>query len=108
MQRIERHRLIVYGRIGLSVVLYAVSMGFGTAAILSGTPRAYAIVVIGCLVGSILLLPRRTAPSSDEAREQASEEELDRLETIQRWLLWIRGIYLLVAAAVLLGLPTLV
>lgn len=107
VKRIERHRFLLYGRIGSSVVLYLVSMGFGTAAILAGTPRAYAVVVIGCLVASIVALPRRTRPSSEEAREQASDAELERFQTIRSWLVWIRVLYLLLAGGVLFGLPML-
>lgn len=108
MQALERHRLILYGRIGLSIALFVVAMGVGVAAVLSGSPRSNALLVGGGLVGSILLLPRRTRPRDEEAREQADHEELERFGRIETWLTWTRGVYLFVAIAVLVGLPRLV
>jgi len=107
VQALERHRLILYGRIGLSVALFVVAMGVGTAAALSGSSGSNALLVGGGLVASILLLPRRTRPRNDEAREQADQAELERFGRIQTWLTWTRGVYLVVALSVLVGLPRL-
>lgn len=108
MDPLERHRLILYGRIGLSIALFLVAMAIATAAVLSGDPRSNAILVAGSLIGSILLLPRKTRPKDEEARENAEADELEQFEKIRTWLTWTRGVYLVVAIAVLVGLPQLV
>jgi len=104
---LERHRLVLYGRIGLSIATFLVAMAVATAAVISGAPRSNAIAVAGCLIGSILVLPRKTRPRSEKARETAEADELERFEKIRTWLTWTRGVYLVVAIAVLVGLPRL-
>lgn len=106
MDKLEKHRLILYGRIGTSITLYVVSMSLGASAALTEATETNAIIVGATLVGAILLLPRRTVPSG-EAGDEANDETLEHFRRIRRWLTWTRLAYLLVAIGVLVGLPYL-
>lgn len=107
MEPLEKHRLFLYGRIGLSVALFIVSMVLASSAILTGNPTSHPFLVGGLLVGSIVVLPRQSVPRSEEARDDASDEELEHFRRIRKWLTWTRLVYLIVGIAVFFGLPEL-
>lgn len=106
MDALEKHRLFLYGRVGLSLALFIVAMTLGASAALTQAAGPNAILIGAFLIGAIVVLPRRSVPSGD-AEEAASDEALDHFRKLRRWLTWTRLAYLLIAIGVLLGLPSL-
>ena len=94
----------LYGRIGVSVVLYALFMIFSVSAVLTGTLGEKPLLLGGLLVGAVLILPRNTRrPSSGDA----SKEDAERINMIMNWLTWVRASYLIIAVLLWYGLPEL-
>ena len=107
MAPLEKHRILLYGRIGLSLALFIVSMVLATSAALTGTAQSHGLLVGAFLIGALVVLPRKTVPGTQEARQSASEEERELFERMRRWLTWTRMAYLGIVAFVFLGLPEL-
>lgn len=107
LTELERHRLLLYGRTGVSIVLFVASMIVGASTVLTAGTGPLVWVVGGLLIGSIVVLPRTTVPGNEKAREQADDEQLDHFRQLRRWLTWTRLAYFAVAVAVLVGLPEL-
>lgn len=102
----RRENLILYGRITVSVVLYALFIIFSTSAVLTRSLAEKPFLLGGLLIGAVFLLPRRARRSSKNG--DMSQDEADRLNGIQKWLTWVRLAYFLVAAFLWFGLPELV
>ncbi len=106
MTKLEQHRFLLYGRSGLSILLFIAAMGLGAVDTLTTAGDSLIWVASGMLIASIVALPRTTVPQNEQARQDASDEELEQFRSLRPWLTWTRLIYLAIAVAVL-GLPEL-
>jgi ABC-type transport system involved in cytochrome bd biosynthesis fused ATPase/permease subunit len=104
---LEKHRILLYGRIGLSLALFIVSMVLAASAAITATSQSHGLLVGAFLIGAIVILPRKAVPSKEEARQSASDQERELFERMRRWLTWTRMAYLGIVAFVFLGLPEL-
>ncbi len=109
MRPLRKHRLLVYGRIASSVVMYVAFIVLDVTAAITGqlSSNAWMIPMFACLGLSVLLLPRRPVPRG-EARETAGQDRLEYYARIRKWLIWVRIAYLVGAIALVLGLPRVV
>jgi len=107
LTKLERHRFFLYGRIGLSLVLYLAAMILGVTEMLTAASGAIVWVLGGLLIGSVVVLPRSPVPRDEETRREATDEELEHFKRVRTWLTWARLAYLAVAIGVLIGLPRL-
>ncbi|MFB6262396.1 MAG: hypothetical protein ABEL76_02040 [Bradymonadaceae bacterium] len=98
----ERHRAILYGRIAASVLCLLAFVVLGLASVVTAAGTASTIWVVLPFGLAILLLPRRAVPV-DEEKRSALGDELELLERVERWLLWTRVLYAIVAVGVLLA-----
>ena len=102
----RRENLILYGRIGVSVVLYALFIIFSTSAVLTRSLAEKPFLLGGLLIGAVFLLPRSARrPVKDD---HASKDKVEQFNKIAKWLTWVRLAYFLVAAFLWFGLPELV
>jgi hypothetical protein len=105
MKEASKKELKFYGRIGISVVLYALFMIFSVSAVLTGTLADQPFLIGGLLVGAVLLLPRRAPRPQKE--DDLTKEEVVRLNHVQKWLTWVRVGYFIMVAFLWFGLPEL-
>lgn len=97
---------IFYGRIAISVILYLSFAFLSVVAVLAGTLDEQPLLLGGLLIGSVLLLPRTPRrPTDDESQD---DEQAARRATVQKWLVWVRAGYLVVALFLWFGLPEIV
>lgn len=106
LTKLEQHRFLLYGRSGFSVLLFISAMVLGAVDALTAAADSLIWVASGMLIASIVALPRTTVPQNEQAREDASGDELEQFRSLRPWLTWTRLIYLAIAIAVL-GLPEL-
>jgi hypothetical protein len=94
----------LYGRIGVSVVLYALFIIFSISAVLTGTLADKPFLLGGLLVGAVLLLPRSARRPQ---QGDVTKDDVRRINSIQKWLTWVRFSYFIIAAFLWFGLPEL-
>lgn len=102
----RRENLVLYGRVTVSVVLYALFIIFSTSAVLTRSLAEKPFLLGGLLIGAVFILPRtaRAFPKSDTV----TKAEATQINKIQKWLTFVRLGYFLIAAFLWFGLPELV
>lgn len=108
MTPLQKHRAMLYGRIGASFVAFLSGTVLAASSAIADGIGTFPYLVGGLLIGSVVVLPRRAAPRSEEVREAADDEELEFYDRVRRWLTWTRLAYLAIGIFALVGLPRLV
>ena len=106
MEPLKKHRTTLYGRILASLLMFVAFLVLSLVGGVTGTLTAsWDIPIIVLLVLSVVALPRQTRPRDDEARSEASADELEHFGRVRTWLMWLRILYLGLAAVALWVVP---
>ncbi len=97
---------IFYIRTIVSVVLYALFIIFSVSAVLTGTLQEQPFLLGGLLIGSVVILPRTSRRPDDD--EDATQEQVEKMRDVRKWLTWARGAYFLIAVLLWFVLPEIV
>jgi hypothetical protein len=103
MSETPKENLKLYGRIGVSVVLYTLFIIFSVNAVLTGTLADKPFLLGGLLIGAVFLLPRSARRPSEDG--ELTEDDVAHLKNVQKWLTVVRFSYFLIAAFLWFGLP---
>jgi cytochrome b561 len=95
----RRENRILYGRIAVSVVLYALFIIFSTSAVLTRSLSEKPFLLGGLLIGAVFLLPRNA---------RRAKKDFETAKKLGKWLTFVRLGYFLIAAFLWFGLPELV
>jgi hypothetical protein len=96
----------LYGRIVASLLMFVAFLVLSLVGGITGTlTSSWDIPIIALLILSVVALPRQTQPSDEEARSEASADELEHFGRVRTWLMWLRILYLALAALALWVVP---
>jgi hypothetical protein len=112
MKDLSRQHTIVIVRALAGIALYSVFWILSLVADLTHTRSDHVLTVGILLVLSFVVFPRRATPRDvdiDEPEEVSDEDRAlwERLERMDRWLLWTRVIFFVGALVTLVVLPEL-
>ena len=106
LRHVER---VLYGRIGVGVAIYVVFVVLHVSAALVGQLSERSVVLLVLLVVAIFALPRQVLRPGDVERVKARADGawMERMRRVQRWLVWVRMGFFLVALFLFMVLPEL-
>lgn len=107
---LKRTERVLYARVAVGAVLFCVFVVLDITAALTHQIDERAPALLGLLIASIYALPRQVIPRKllVELDQEARGPWVKRMQRIQTWLVYVRGVFFFSALFLFLGLPKLV
>jgi|GEM_PF-6512684 tetrahydromethanopterin S-methyltransferase subunit G len=101
---------ILYGRVVVGAILFCIFAALDVSAVLTGKMQEQGGILLVVLVAAILALPRQVLPPKLVNQLPLAErrEKIDRVQRIEKWLVWARVVFFLSALFLFALLPEIV
>lgn len=101
---------ILYGRIVVGAILFCIFAALDVSAVLTGKMQEQGGILLVLLVAAILALPRQVLPPKlvNQLPLAERQETIERVQRIEKWLVWARVVFFLSALFLFALLPNIV